>query len=192
MFGKRPLADFQQFVETVVAAINKALVNIPRDKVRLHVCWGNYEGPHDHDVPFAGILPILLRARVGGLYVPFANPRHAHEYKVLRNLPLAPDQVLVAGVIDTVTNYIEHPWWPTGSSASPRPSAIPPACWQAPTAGSIRQRAWAASPRTSSGRSSPPWSKAPASLRGVCLRSRRICLFLRRLGTICQSLFGDL
>src|SRR4051812_35435603 len=109
MFGKRPLADFQQFVETVVAAINKALVNIPRDKVRLHVCWGNYEGPHDHDVPFADILPILLRARVGGLYVPFANPRHAHEYKVLRNLSLAPDQVLVAGVIDTVTNYIEHP-----------------------------------------------------------------------------------
>ena len=109
MFGKRPLADFQQFVETVVAAINKALVNVPRDKVRLHVCWGNYEGPHDHDVPFADILPILLRARVGGLYVPFANPRHAHEYKVLRTLPLAPDQVLVAGVIDTVTNYIEHP-----------------------------------------------------------------------------------
>jgi 5-methyltetrahydropteroyltriglutamate--homocysteine methyltransferase len=109
MFGKRPLEDFQQFVETVVAAINKALANIPRDKVRLHVCWGNYEGPHDHDVPFADILPILLKAKVGGLYVPFANPRHAHEYKVLRNLPLAPDQVLVAGVIDTVTNYIEHP-----------------------------------------------------------------------------------
>jgi 5-methyltetrahydropteroyltriglutamate--homocysteine methyltransferase len=108
-FGRRPLADFQQFVETVVAAINKALVNIPREKVRLHVCWGNYEGPHDHDVPFADILPILLKAKVGGLYVPFANPRHAHEYKVLRRLPLAHDQVLVAGVIDTVTNYIEHP-----------------------------------------------------------------------------------
>ena len=60
-------------------------------------------------MPFADILPILLKAKVGGLYVPFANPRHAHEYKVLRNLPLAPDQVLVAGVIDTVTNYIEHP-----------------------------------------------------------------------------------
>jgi 5-methyltetrahydropteroyltriglutamate--homocysteine methyltransferase len=109
MFGQRPLADFQQFVETVVAAINKALVNIPRDKARLHVCWGNYEGPHDHDVPFADILPILLKAKVGALYVPFANPRHAHEYKVLRRLPLADDQVLVAGVIDTVTNYIEHP-----------------------------------------------------------------------------------
>ena len=109
MFGKRPLADFQQFVETVVAAINKALVNIPRDRVRLHVCWGNYEGPHDHDVPFADILPILLKAKVGGLYVPFANPRHAHEYKVLRRLPLAQDQVMIAGVIDTVTNYIEHP-----------------------------------------------------------------------------------
>ena len=108
-FGTRPLKDFQQFVDMVVAAINAALVNVPREKVRLHVCWGNYEGPHDHDVPLADILPILRKARVGGLYLPFANPRHAHEYKVLRSLPLADDQVLVAGVIDTVTNYIEHP-----------------------------------------------------------------------------------
>ena len=108
-FGNRPVEDFQHFVEMVVAAINTALVNIPRDKVRLHVCWGNYEGPHDHDVPLADILPILRKAKVGGLYLPFANPRHAHEYKVLRDLPLADDQMLVAGVIDTVTNYIEHP-----------------------------------------------------------------------------------
>lgn len=108
-FGKRPLADFQQFVEMVIAAINKALAGIPRDKVRLHVCWGNYEGPHDHDVPLADILPILQTAKVGGFYLPFANPRHAHEYKVLEKMPLSGDQVLVAGVIDTVTNYIEHP-----------------------------------------------------------------------------------
>jgi 5-methyltetrahydropteroyltriglutamate--homocysteine methyltransferase len=93
----------------VIAVINAALVNIPRDKVRLHVCWGNYEGPHDCDVPLADILPILLKAKVGGLYLPFANSRHAHEYKVLRKQPLAADQVLVVGVIDTVTNYIEHP-----------------------------------------------------------------------------------
>jgi 5-methyltetrahydropteroyltriglutamate--homocysteine methyltransferase len=108
-FSARPIADFQHFVDLVIAAINAALVNIPRDKVRLHVCWGNYEGPHDCDVPLADILPILLKAKVGGLYLPFANSRHAHEYKVLRKQPLAADQVLVVGVIDTVTNYIEHP-----------------------------------------------------------------------------------
>jgi 5-methyltetrahydropteroyltriglutamate--homocysteine methyltransferase len=108
-FSKRPLKDFQQFVDRVIAAINAALVNIPRDKVRLHVCWGNYEGPHDRDVPLADILPILSRAKVGTLSLPFANPRHAHEYKLFAHKPLAEDQMLVAGVIDTVTNYIEHP-----------------------------------------------------------------------------------
>jgi 5-methyltetrahydropteroyltriglutamate--homocysteine methyltransferase len=108
-FAARPIADFQRFVERVVAALNRALVNVPREKVRLHVCWGNYEGPHDRDVPLCDILPILQEARVGGIYLPFANPRHAHEYKVFRSLPLVDGQVLVAGVIDTVTNYIEHP-----------------------------------------------------------------------------------
>ena len=108
-FSARPLKDFQSFVERVIGAINAALINVPREKVRLHVCWGNYEGPHDHDVPLADILPILLQAKVGGLYLPFANPRHAHEFKVLKTQPLAENQVLVAGVIDTVTNYIEHP-----------------------------------------------------------------------------------
>jgi 5-methyltetrahydropteroyltriglutamate--homocysteine methyltransferase len=108
-FATRPIADFQHFVEVVITALNRALVNVPREKVRLHVCWGNYEGPHDRDVPLVDILPILQKAKVGGLYLPFANPRHAHEYKVLRSMPLGDDQVLVAGVIDTVTNYIEHP-----------------------------------------------------------------------------------
>ena len=84
-------------------------MNIPRDKVRLHVCWGNYEGPHDADVPLADILPVLQRARVGAFFLPFANPRHAHEYKVFEKLPLAPDQILVAGVIDSLTNFVEHP-----------------------------------------------------------------------------------
>ncbi len=108
-FAARPVQDFQGFVEQVIAAINAALVNVPADKVRLHVCWGNYEGPHDHDVGLAEILPLLTKAKVGGLYLPFANPRHAHEYKLLRGQALAGNQVLVAGVIDTVTNYIEHP-----------------------------------------------------------------------------------
>ena len=108
-FKDRPLADFIGFVELVVATINKALVNVPRDRVRLHVCWGNYEGPHDRDVPLADIWPALQKADVGGFFLPFANPRHAHEVRVLERMPPAPDQVFVAGVIDTLTNFVEHP-----------------------------------------------------------------------------------
>ena len=75
------------FVELVVAAINKALRNIPRDKVRLHVCWGNYEGPHDRDVALRDILPAILQAKAGAFFLPFANPRHAHEYRVFEADP---------------------------------------------------------------------------------------------------------
>ncbi len=108
-YQDRPLGDFLGFVERVVATINRALENIPRDRVRLHVCWGNYEGPHDCDVPLADILPILYEAKVGALFLPFANPRHAHEYRVFEKQPLAEDQLLVAGVIDSLTNFVEHP-----------------------------------------------------------------------------------
>ncbi len=108
-YAGRPLSEFLDFVETVVAAINRALVHVPRESVRLHVCWGNYEGPHDMDVPLAEILPRILEADVGGIVLPFSNPRHAHEYRVLEQCPLAPDQILVAGSIDTTTNYVEHP-----------------------------------------------------------------------------------
>src|SRR2546423_2075273 len=75
-YNDRPLADFLGFVERVVEAINRSIVNVPRDRVRLHVCWGNYEGPHDRDVPLEDILPILEKADVGGFVLPFANPRH--------------------------------------------------------------------------------------------------------------------
>jgi 5-methyltetrahydropteroyltriglutamate--homocysteine methyltransferase len=108
-YDQMPLADFLDFVERVVATINAALVNIPRDRVRLHVCWGNYEGPHDRDVPLRDILPALLEANVGGLVLPFANPQHAHDYNCLRTIPLRDDQIIVAGVIDSLTNIIEHP-----------------------------------------------------------------------------------
>ncbi len=108
-FAERPLSEFLAFVELVVAAINRSLRNVPRDSVRLHVCWGNYEGPHDLDVPLPEILPRLLEANVGGFVLPFANPRHAHEYRHLADGRLRADQVLVAGVIDTTTNYVEHP-----------------------------------------------------------------------------------
>lgn len=102
-------SSFLGFVERVVTALNKALRSVPRDRVRMHVCWGNYEGPHDCDVPLRQIWPLIRQARVGGFVLPFANARHAHEMKVLRELPLADDQVIVAGVIDVLTNFVEHP-----------------------------------------------------------------------------------
>ncbi len=108
-YNERPLADFLGFVERVVETINRAIANIPRDRVRLHVCWGNYEGPHDCDVPLEEILPLLEKANVGGFVLPFANPRHQHEWRVLGKFPLADDQIIVAGVIDDLTGFVEHP-----------------------------------------------------------------------------------
>jgi 5-methyltetrahydropteroyltriglutamate--homocysteine methyltransferase len=108
-YQDRPLADFVGFVERVVATINDALVNVPREMVRLHACWGNYEGPHDCDVALPEVLPAIQQTKAGGLVLPFANPRHAHEYRCLKDLPLRDDQVIVAGVIDPLTNFVEHP-----------------------------------------------------------------------------------
>ena len=108
-FQDRPESDFLDFVERVVATINEALRNIPRDKVRMHVCWGNYEGPHDRDVPLGTILPLIARTNVGALVLPFANPRHAHEVRCLEGHAISDDQIVVAGVIDSLTNFVEHP-----------------------------------------------------------------------------------
>ena len=100
---------FQDVVSLHIDAINKAIRNIPRDQIRLHVCWGNSEGPHHYDVSLEDILPLIYKANVGGLVMEMANPRHAHEYKVYRKHPLPEHMLLVAGVIDTKTNYVEHP-----------------------------------------------------------------------------------
>jgi 5-methyltetrahydropteroyltriglutamate--homocysteine methyltransferase len=108
-YQERPIGDFLAFVERVVTAINGALRNIPRERVRMHVCWGNYEGPHDCDVDLKEIVPVLRHARVGGFVLPFANPRHAHEYRYVNDLLHNDDQIIVAGVIDTTTNFVEHP-----------------------------------------------------------------------------------
>jgi 5-methyltetrahydropteroyltriglutamate--homocysteine methyltransferase len=108
-FADRPLTDFLAFVDLVVAAINDALEAIPAERVRMHVCWGNYEGPHHLDVPLEDILPRLYGARVGALMMSMANPRHEHEYRCFERHPLPRDMCLVAGVIDTTTNYVEHP-----------------------------------------------------------------------------------
>ena len=108
-YKDQPVAAFVGFVEQVVATINAAIANVPRERVRLHVCWGNSESPHDADVPLDDILPALQQANVGGFVLPFANPRHAHEFRCFERHPLADDQILVAGVIDSLTNFVEHP-----------------------------------------------------------------------------------
>lgn len=109
LFAERPLTEFLSWVELVVDAINTALEGIDPGAVRLHVCWGNYEGPHTLDVPFEEIQPLLYEAHVGALVVSMANARHAHEYKCFERHPLPDGMVLVAGVIDTTSNYVEHP-----------------------------------------------------------------------------------
>lgn len=109
LFAGRPLGDFLDFVRVVVAAINRALEGLPAERVRLHVCWGNYEGPHDLDVPLAEVWPEIAKARVGAFLISMANPRHAHECRCFEAGALPTGAKLVAGVIDTTTNYVEHP-----------------------------------------------------------------------------------
>jgi 5-methyltetrahydropteroyltriglutamate--homocysteine methyltransferase len=109
MFADRPLDEFLAWVELVIGSINRALEGIDPARVRLHVCWGNYEGPHTRDVELDAIQPLLYEARVGALVVSMANARHAHEYRCFATRPLPEPMRLVAGVIDTTSNYVEHP-----------------------------------------------------------------------------------
>jgi 5-methyltetrahydropteroyltriglutamate--homocysteine methyltransferase len=109
LFQDKPLEDFLVFVRMVVAAINKSLTGIPREQVRLHVCWGNYEGPHDCDVPLEDIWPDVSQINAGGIMLSMANPRHAHEYRLFEDPAFLGDRLLIPGVIDTTTNYVEHP-----------------------------------------------------------------------------------
>ena len=102
-------AEFLKMCELHVAAINYGVEGIPKDRVRLHCCWGNWEGPHVHDIALAPILPILYQAHAGALTIEFANPRHSHEYEAVRAHPLPKDWLLIPGVIDTTTNFVEHP-----------------------------------------------------------------------------------
>jgi 5-methyltetrahydropteroyltriglutamate--homocysteine methyltransferase len=109
LFQDKTVREFLTIAEMHVAALNEALAGIPRERIRLHCCWGNNESPHMHDIPLGDILPVLTQARVGALSIEFANPRHQHEYAALKKAKLAPEFLLLPGVIDTTTNFVEHP-----------------------------------------------------------------------------------
>jgi 5-methyltetrahydropteroyltriglutamate--homocysteine methyltransferase len=108
-YRDRTDAEFVKACELHVAMINKAIAGIPRARVRLHVCYGNWEGPHIHDVALGKILPALYQAEVGALSIEFANPRHAHEYAALKRVPFPKDMILLPGVVETTSNFVEHP-----------------------------------------------------------------------------------
>ena len=108
-FRDATVDEFLVRVEEQIDALNDALRDVPAERARLHVCWGNYEGPHTHDVPLQKIIRAVLRAKPGFLLIEAANPRHAHEWRVWEDVQLPDDKVIVPGVIDTTTNYVEHP-----------------------------------------------------------------------------------
>jgi len=108
-FQNDSLERFQEIVALHIDALNLAIANIPPEHIRLHVCWGNYDGPHVHDVPLEAILPLLYQAKVGALSIELANPHHQHEYKVFKRYPLPEHMLFMPGVIDSTTNYVEHP-----------------------------------------------------------------------------------
>jgi 5-methyltetrahydropteroyltriglutamate--homocysteine methyltransferase len=108
-FADRTIAEYRAIVEMHVTALNRALDGIDPARVRMHVCWGNYPGPHHHDVPLREILDLVYQVNASGLSIEGANPRHEHEWTVFEELPLPAGKVLIPGVIDTCTNYIEHP-----------------------------------------------------------------------------------
>jgi 5-methyltetrahydropteroyltriglutamate--homocysteine methyltransferase len=109
MYRDRPEQEFLASVGTHIEAINTALRNVPADRVRLHICWGNYEGPHHFDVPMEKIIDTVLAAKPQTILFEAANPRHEHEWIVWREAAIPADKVLVPGVLDSTSNYIEHP-----------------------------------------------------------------------------------
>jgi 5-methyltetrahydropteroyltriglutamate--homocysteine methyltransferase len=109
MYRNRSVDEFLRLAAVHIEVLNEALRNVPADRVRMHVCWGNYEGPHHHDVPMELLWPIIVRAKVQGLLFEGANPRHAHEWTVFRDREIPDDKVLIPGVIGSTSNYVEHP-----------------------------------------------------------------------------------
>jgi len=101
--------EFLKRARRHVEVLNHAVRDIPADAMRLHICWGNYEGPHDHDIPLAKVAPILMKAKPMALVIEASNPRHEHEWRLWQEVELPEDKILIPGVLDTSTNYVEHP-----------------------------------------------------------------------------------
>jgi 5-methyltetrahydropteroyltriglutamate--homocysteine methyltransferase len=109
MYKHRSVEEYLKLAERHVEILNHALRNVPADRVRMHICWGNYEGPHHHDVPLTQLLPIVMKAKPQALLFEAANPRHAHEWVVFRDNKIPDDKILIPGVLSSTTNYVEHP-----------------------------------------------------------------------------------
>ena len=109
MYRDRSLEEFELLAARHIEVLNHALRNVPADRVRMHVCWGNYEGPHHHDIPLERLLPVVIKAKPQGLLFEAANPRHAHEWQVFRKTRIPDDKIMIPGLLATTTNYIEHP-----------------------------------------------------------------------------------
>ncbi len=108
-FASASTAEFRKVAELHVAALNHAVRDIPPDRIRLHLCWGNYEGPHHRDIALGEIVDIVFKSRASAISYEAANPRHEHEFEVFRDIKLPAGRILVPGVIDSTNNFIEHP-----------------------------------------------------------------------------------
>ncbi|MGH8196829.1 MAG: cobalamin-independent methionine synthase II family protein [Steroidobacteraceae bacterium] len=109
MYRNASVGDYLKAATRHVEVLNHAVRNLPADRMRMHICWGNYEGPHHHDVPLEQLLPVVVKAKPQALLFESANPRHAHEWAVFRTQRVPDDKILVPGVLSTTTNYVEHP-----------------------------------------------------------------------------------
>jgi 5-methyltetrahydropteroyltriglutamate--homocysteine methyltransferase len=109
LYRDRTVEEFERLAARHIEVLNHALRNVPADRARMHVCWGNYEGPHHHDVPLERLLPVVIKAKPQGLLFEAANPRHAHEWSVFRDFKIPDDKIMIPGLLSTTTNYIEHP-----------------------------------------------------------------------------------
>ena len=101
--------EFLKRAEKQIEFLNHSIKKIPSSKIRMHICWGNYEGPHSHDISLENILPLILKANVGTYLLESSNPRHSHEWQAFENIKVPKDKIIAPGVIDSTTNFIEHP-----------------------------------------------------------------------------------
>jgi len=108
-YWNRSWEDYRKSIELRVEALNHALADVPEDRIRFHVCWGNFEGPHDNDIPLKDVIDLVFKVKAQAYSIEGANPRHAHEWRVFEDVKLPAGKILIPGVMDTVTSFVEHP-----------------------------------------------------------------------------------